>query len=90
MQQAPGQAEPALWRVTSIVDQLTFDPATGGGRVKRVNFRLFNGTSSYVDIPLSEFNADNVGQKVAEHAEELLQAMGVTGPPVSQTPYGAQ
>lgn len=83
----PEPTQQPLWKITSIVDQPTFDPATGGGRVKRVLFRLYNGTTSYVDVPLSEFNPQKVGDLVHEHAQQLLDVAGIEAPTVVEAGY---
>lgn len=82
-----GQQGAPLYRVTQITDQLSFDPASGGGRVKRVNFQLADGTVSYVDVPLSEFNAANVQRLVEDHVEQLLAVKGIQAPTLPPSGY---
>lgn len=83
------QDNTALWTPISVIDAVTYDPARGSIRAKQVTYRLFDGTISHVDIPLNEYNAQTVQERIHTAAMKHAQVMQLQGPPansdVSQT-----
>lgn len=77
---------PAVWEVTSVLDQTIFNPATGPQPGKRINFRLLDGTVSFVDVPLGQFNKDNVAKLIDEAAHNLYDVLSLAGPEMPEQP----
>lgn len=69
---APGN-QTHVWEVTKVED--AFGPASLGGsnRMKRVTFRMADGSDSYVDVPLANGwpaqAAALIEQMVADHID---------------------
>ena len=68
------------WRITRIIDTIAPTLTNPGERVKRVYFQLFDGTESYVDVPLQGLNAQAVNRAVDEHANQLIEILTLKSP----------
>lgn len=68
------------WTVTRVEDTIAPSLTNPGQRVKRIYFRLFDGTESYVDVPLQGFTKEAVVQAVDTHANELISVIGLKSP----------
>lgn len=73
------QGQTPLWEVTSVED--TFGPTSVGGsnRIKRVNFTILGAGTSYVDIPVSQFNAAYVAAQIEAHVADTIDVMQLKG-----------
>lgn len=78
MQPAANDPQP-LWTITNVVDAFGPGGLSVPSRVKQVYFKLVTGQESYVEIPLSQFNPDNVHAMVDDHAKTLLAALDLKG-----------
>ena len=67
------------WTITRIEDVQDFAPGTGTSRKKRVYFRTLDGSQSYVDIALSDFNSESVKREVDEAAANILEVRNLEG-----------
>lgn len=67
------------WTITRIEDVQDFQPGAGNMRKKRVYFRTLDGTQSYVDIPMSDFNAEATKTAVDEAAANILEVRNLEG-----------
>ena len=72
-----------LWTIVRIEDTSMFDPATGASRGKRVTFALPDGTRSYVDVPLAQFDKTHVAEAINDMVSAHVEVLGLEGPPVS-------
>lgn len=78
MQASQNDPQP-LWTITNVVDAFGPGGLSVPTRVKQVYFKLVTGQESYVEIPLSQFNPDNVHAIVDEHAKAMLAALDLKG-----------
>lgn len=78
----PQQPQPA-WTVTSQEPTTQFVPGKGAVRAIRVNFKLWNGTNDYVEIPLTEFNPKHVAEVIDAHAQNLHEVSQLQGPMIT-------
>lgn len=69
--------EQPRYRPISVQDVSDYDPLHGPVRAKRVNFRLADGTTSYVVIPLHQYSADTVQQKLDAAATQHEEIMSI-------------
>lgn len=75
-----------LWKPTHTADQQVIDPYGRLVQGKRVHYRVSDGSASYIDIPLSEYNAQTVQDRVHTAVQKHFQIMSLSGPPVSIGP----
>src|SRR5260370_33309628 len=61
-------------------DSTMIGPSGGFVRAKRVHFTLSNGTSSYIEVPLTDFKRSTVERLIEQHVSELLEVMNIQGP----------
>lgn len=68
-----------LWEVTSVED--TYGPTSIGGsnRIKRVNFKLMDGSTSYVDVPFADFTAAKVAAAIETHVAHTIDVLQLKG-----------
>lgn len=73
------QEQTPVWTVTRIED--SYGPTSFGGsnRVKRVYFRLMDGTESYVDVPFSDFTVAKVAAAIETHVMEMINVLDLKG-----------
>lgn len=88
MQNDPAQngGSAPLYSVTRVEDSTMLGASGGFTRSKKVWFTLANGTSSYVELPLSGFTRDNVANLIDQHVGDLLDVLNIAGPPVPTSP----
>jgi hypothetical protein len=77
-----GQAGSPLYRVTRVEDSTMLGASGGFQRSKKVWYVLSDGTSSYVEIPLSGFTRDNVANLIDQHVGDLLDVLTIAGPSI--------
>lgn len=78
MEKAP---QPA-YQISNVQDVSEYDPMRGQVRSKRVNYRLWDGTTSYVVIPLDKYTADEVRRELEAAAQKHSDITAIKGPPV--------
>ena len=73
------QGNTPVWEVTSVED--TYGPTSFGGdnRIKRVNFRLLDGTKSYIDVPFADFTAAKVAAAIERHVQDMIDVLQLKG-----------
>lgn len=76
------------WSIVSVTDTTIFNRDIGVIQAKRVTFKLYTGQKSYIDIPVDDFNPDNVNSKVDEAATNLFDVMQLQGPQVFEQVSG--
>lgn len=69
------------YQPVSVQDVTDYDPMKGTIRAKRVNYKLADGTQSYVVIPHSEYNAETVENALHEAANRHDEVMSIRGTP---------
>jgi hypothetical protein len=76
-------AEPtALWRVIRTEDRVVFDQANGPTPGKRVTYVLPDGSQSYIEVPMAQFNADTVRSLIEQAVVHIVDVMQLRGPDV--------
>lgn len=72
-------AEQVMWRVVRVEDW--FLPASLGGtnRAKRVWFVLPDGTETYVDVPIADFNSAKVAAMIQGHVDNMIDVLTLKG-----------
>lgn len=76
------QGQQATWKVTRTEDAMVLGRGGLGQRGKRVYFRLLDGTESYVEVAMPDFNPQRVSDLVNQAAEQLYQVHTLQGPTV--------
>lgn len=66
--------------VRSVEDVSDYDPTQGVVRAKRVNVTLWDGTSTYVVIPLSDYSAERVADELHSIAQHHASVMAQAAP----------
>lgn len=66
-----------LYVPLSIQDVTDYSPTDGTIRAKRVNYRLQDGTVSYVVIPYDEYTVERVHEELHKAAEHHMQVMNI-------------
>lgn len=61
----------------SIQDVTDYSPTEGTIRAKRVNYKLQDGTVSYVVIPLSDYTVERVHEELHRAAEHHHKIMSI-------------
>lgn len=69
------------YQPTSVQDATDYDPLKGTIRVKRVNYRLHDGTNSYIIVPLDEYTKEKVEKMLEKAASEHDEVMEIKGAP---------
>jgi hypothetical protein len=69
-----------------VEDGTILGQSGGFQRSKRIYFALPDGTSSYVEVPLTEFSRDNVEARIAQHVKAWAEVMNLSGPEVPSSP----
>jgi hypothetical protein len=69
-----------LWRVLRVEDRTIFDQTNGPVPGKRVTYQLPDGSQSYVEIPLAQFNAEAVQQAIENSVVHILNVLDLRGP----------
>lgn len=64
----------------SVQDVTDYDPLKGTVRAKRINFKLADGTNSYVIVPLDMFTREHVEKVLTEAANHHADIMSIKGP----------
>jgi hypothetical protein len=67
----------------SVEDVTDYDPMKGAIRAKKINYKLADGTVSYVTVPLDLYTKDEVTaalQAAADHHVGVMSIRGVPGP----------
>ncbi|MGH3850671.1 MAG: hypothetical protein ACRDRT_13365 [Pseudonocardiaceae bacterium] len=64
-----------------IEDATSYSPTKGTHRVRNVHYRLPDGTTSYITVPLDEYNAETVHSALAEAAQVHAEVMAVRAVP---------
>lgn len=82
MDQSP---QPA-YQIQGVQDVSEYDPMRGQIRSKRINYRLWDGTASYVVIPLDKYTADEVRRELEAAAQKHSSITSIKGPPVYGVP----
>lgn len=72
--------------VTRTQDSTMLAPQGGFQRSKLVYFALPDGTTSYVEVPLSAFTKSNVAKLIDAHVMQLLDVGTLVGPLVELPP----
>lgn len=81
-----GSGTAPLYAVTRVEDSTMLGAQGGFQRSKKVWFTLSNGTSSYVEIPISGFTRDNVAALIDQHVGDLLDVLTIAGPQIPTGP----
>jgi hypothetical protein len=74
----------------SVEDVTDFDPQKGSIRAKRVNYKLADGTASYLVIHHDQYTAENVQAQLQAAADHHASVMGIRGPTFPATPSSNQ
>jgi hypothetical protein len=78
--------EQPLWTPISQQNNATFVAGQGMVPAKRINFKLYDGTLDYVDIPLADLSPDVAEELIHAAATRHAQIMGLTGPTLAELP----
>lgn len=78
------------WRVIKVSDVPSFDAATGDRTAKRIDYVLFDGSTSYIIVPLSKYEPEIVQAMLDERAAKdieiaRLEGAGIFIPPQTTT-----
>lgn len=73
-----------LYTVGPITDATMIGPSGGYVRSKRVHYVLADGTGSFVEVPLTDFNRANVQKLIDAAVETHLDVATIQGAPVPQ------
>jgi hypothetical protein len=76
---SPDNGQTPLWKITNVRDAFTLAGVGQQTRIKQIDFELFNGTTSYVEVPFVRGWQDAAIKMVDEHARELIQLMAQQG-----------
>lgn len=85
MQDQQQQPEPGmvpLYTIGPITDATMIGPGGGYVRSKRITYVLTDGTSSFVEVPLTDFNRSNVQKLIEAAVETHLDVATIQGAPV--------
>ena len=77
-----GEQQPTtapVWTILRIEDQTAFQPGKGALRIKRVYYRLFDGSESYEDFPAAGFEVAKVDKQIDAQAQKLYQVLQLKG-----------
>ena len=69
--------EQTRFRALSVQDTTDYDPMKGAIRAKRVNYKLHDGTTSYIIVPHDQYTAENVHKMLMIEAEKHDQVLAV-------------
>lgn len=71
-----------VWEVDRIEDTTAFTAGKGAVRVKRVWYRLFDGTESYEDFPAASFDPAKISDAIDKQAQKVYAALQLKGPEI--------
>jgi hypothetical protein len=54
-----------------------YNQMRGTHRVKRVNYQLYDGSTSYVEVPVEDYNAENVKAALQQAAKTHIEVMSI-------------
>lgn len=74
----PTQSTEPLWTILRVEDSTIPNLANPAIRMKRVWFRLNDGTESYIDIPVTSLNPAAVAKLVDEQARAIESITGMS------------
>jgi hypothetical protein len=72
-----------LWKVTNVSDTQMFLPGQGAVSAKKVTFATVTGTTSSVNIPDTDFNAESVAAAVHASATNIIEVQALKGPSIT-------
>lgn len=77
MQNSPEQTGGVIpvWTVERVEDTTAYQPGKGAIRVRKVTYRLFDGTESYVEVPLDGYSTEKVAATIDAHAQQLAATL---------------
>lgn len=67
------------YKPTHVVDSTSYDATRGTHRTKQVHYRMADGTKSYVELPIDQYNPDNV-KAALDTAADVHEAVMSTTP----------
>jgi hypothetical protein len=73
------QTEQVMWRVTKVEDIYLPAGLGGNGRGKRVFFSLPDGTETFIDVPIADFNAPKVAAQIEQHVAAMVDVLTLKG-----------
>jgi hypothetical protein len=82
------QSQSPAYRATHVVDSSSYDTTRGTHRTKQVHYVLYDGSRSYIELPLDQYSADRVAELLQHAAEQHAQVMSIEGPPGQPQPSG--
>lgn len=75
--------EQPLWKPTHVLPQQVIDEYGRFVNGKRVHYRISDGSTAYVDIPDTKYNAQTVQDTIHRAVQKHMQIMHLEGPPSS-------
>lgn len=72
--------EQSIWRVTGVSDTVMYQQGVGPQPAKRIDYVLQDGTTSYVIVPLTDFNRDKVAKTIHDAAMHMIDVLTLEGP----------
>lgn len=63
--------------VTKVTDSSGYDAQRGAHRTKQVHYKLADGTTSYVELPLDQATPEQVHQALTQAAEHHAAIMSL-------------
>jgi hypothetical protein len=67
----------------SVEDVTDYDPMKGAIRAKKINYKLADGTVSYVTLPLESYTKEAVTAVLQDAADHHTAVMSIRGAPVA-------
>jgi hypothetical protein len=67
----------------SVEDVADHDPMKGVIRAKKINYKLADGTVSWITIPLESYTRETVDKALQEAADHHASVMSIRGVPVA-------
>jgi hypothetical protein len=67
----------------SVEDVTDYDPMKGAIRAKKVNYKLADGTVSYITVPIETYTKEAVDRVLQEAADHHVEVMSIRGPSIA-------
>ena len=85
MSSSDAQAVP-VWTVTRTEDTTISVAGRGLARGKRVHYRLFDGSTGYIELPLADFTPQRVASMIDDQAATELEVGALSSTQTVQPP----
>lgn len=71
-----------LWKVERITDTTILSTGVGSVQAKRVDFKVIDGTRSFITVNVDEFTPERVAELINEAAAKIIAVAALVGPVV--------